>query len=80
MVTLCSATEQASPAMKPVSPVRAPLDRASMATGAFTACDVTLTMRPNLRSIMPSNVALIRARRAPPHHLPAQAALSRERH
>jgi hypothetical protein len=61
IVTLCSAVERANPATKPVRPVRAPFDNASIATGAFTACDVTLTMRPNFRAIMPSSVALIRA-------------------
>ena len=30
-----------------------------MSIGAFTAADVMLTMRPNLRSIMPSTVALM---------------------
>jgi len=53
IVTLCSAVERANPATKPVRPVRAPFDNASIATGAFTACDVTLTMRPNFRAIMP---------------------------
>ena len=30
-----------------------------MSIGAFTAAEVMLTMRPNLRAIMPSTVALI---------------------
>ncbi len=45
--------------MKPVRPLRAPLDRPSTSIGAFTAAEVMLTMRPNLRAIMPSTVALI---------------------
>jgi hypothetical protein len=35
------------------------LERPSTSIGAFTAAEVMLTMRPNLRAIMPSTVALI---------------------
>src|SRR5436190_17587210 len=59
MVTLCFAVWRARPAMKPVKPVRAPFDRPSAAIGAFTLVEVMLTMRPNLRAIMPSTVALM---------------------
>jgi len=59
IVTLCMAVLRASPAMKPVSPVRAPFDSPSSAIGIFTALEVMLTMRPNLRSIIGSITALI---------------------
>ena len=59
MVTLLITVLRAMPATKPVRPVRAPLDRPSTSIGAFTAAEVMLTMRPNLRAIMPSTVALI---------------------
>ena len=59
MVTLLLTVLRASPATKPVRPARAPLDRPSISIGAFTAAEVMLTMRPNLRAIMPSTVALI---------------------
>src|SRR5689334_3758405 len=59
IVTLCRTTLRASPATKPVSPERAPFDRPSTSIGAFTALDVMLTMRPNLRSIITSTVALM---------------------
>ena len=59
MVTLCRAMSRATPATKPVRPLRAPFDRASEEMGAFTEIDVMLTMRPKLRSIMPSTVALM---------------------
>jgi hypothetical protein len=45
--------------MKPVRPVRAPLESPSSGIGAFTAPDVMLTMRPNRRAIMPSTTARI---------------------
>ena len=59
MVTLLITVLRAMPATKPVRPARAPLDRPSTSIGAFTAAEVMLTMRPNLRAIMPSTVALI---------------------
>ena len=59
MVTLLITVLRAIPATKPVRPERAPLDRPSTSIGAFTAAEVMLTMRPNLRAIMPSTVALI---------------------
>ena len=54
IVTLCRTVWRASPATKPVRPVRAPLESPSTGIGAFTAPEVMLTMRPNLRAIMPS--------------------------
>src|SRR5262249_61342176 len=48
-----------SPAIEPVSPALAPLERLRISIGAFVAAEVMLTMRPNLRAIMPSTVALI---------------------
>ena len=59
MVTLLITVLRDRPAMKPVRPARAPLERPSISIGAFTAAEVMLTMRPNLRAIMPSTVALI---------------------
>ena len=59
MVTLLMTVLRDSPATKPVRPARAPLDRPRISIGAFTAAEVMLTMRPNLRAIMPSTVALI---------------------
>ena len=59
IVTLCRATSRERPPTKPVSPARAPFDRPSRPTGAFTMWLVMLTIRPNLRSIMPSTVALM---------------------
>ncbi len=59
MVTLCATVWRERPATKPVRPVRAPLDRPSSGIGIFTAPEVMLTMRPNLRAIMPSTVALM---------------------
>ena len=59
MVTPCRATLRARPAMNPVSPLRAPFDSPSCSIGDFTDDDVMLTIRPNLRPIMPSIVALI---------------------
>ena len=58
-MTLWPATLRAMPATNPVRPLRAPLDRPRTSIGAFTAADVMLTMRPNLRAIMPSTVALM---------------------
>ena len=46
MVTFLSATVRATPARKAVSPARAPDDRSRPASGAFTAPEVMLTMRP----------------------------------
>ena len=43
---------RASPATKPVSPLRAPLDRPSISIGAFTEPEVMLTTRPKPRSAM----------------------------
>ena len=59
MVTLLITVLRESPATKPVRPARAPLESPSISIGAFTAAEVMLTMRPNLRDIMPSTVALI---------------------
>src|SRR5579871_4546292 len=59
MVTLLITVLRDRPAMKPVRPARAPLDNPNISIGAFTAAEVMLTMRPNLRAIMPSTVALI---------------------
>ena len=59
MITLCLAICRARPATKPVSPARAPLLMPSSGIGDFTEAEVMLTMRPNLRSIMPSTTALI---------------------
>ena len=59
MVTLLITVLRAMPATKPVRPARAPLESPSTSIGAFTAAEVMLTMRPNLRAIMPSTVALI---------------------
>jgi hypothetical protein len=59
IVTLWATVLRASPATKPVRPERAPLDRPSTSIGALTAPEVMFTMRPNLRAIMPSTVALI---------------------
>ena len=50
---------RATPATKPVRPLRAPLDSPRMSIGAFTELDVMLTMRPKPRAAMPSTVALI---------------------
>src|SRR5947208_3029094 len=60
IVTLWPTVLRASPATKPVSPVRAPFESPRMSMGCFTALDVILTMRPKRRAIMPSTVALIR--------------------
>src|SRR6059036_3944853 len=60
IVTLSATVLRASPATKPVSPVRAPFERPRMSMGCFTALDVMLTMRPKRRAIMPSTVALMR--------------------
>ena len=59
MVTLLITVLREMPATKPVRPARAPLERPRISIGAFTAAEVMLTMRPNLRAIMPSTVALI---------------------
>ena len=59
MVTLCATVLRAMPATKPVRPERAPFERPRISIGAFTELEVMLTMRPNLRAIMPSTVALI---------------------
>jgi len=50
---------RATPATKPVSPLRAPLDSPRISIGAFTELEVMLTMRPKPRAAMPSTVALI---------------------
>src|SRR3984957_7239025 len=59
MVTLLITVLRDRPATKPVRPARAPLDNPKISIGDFTAAEVMLTMRPNLRAIMPSTVALI---------------------
>ena len=50
---------RATPATKPVRPLRAPLLRPSTSIGAFTEPEVILTTRPKPRAAMPSTVALI---------------------
>src|SRR5664279_4307706 len=50
---------RATPATKPVRPLRAPLDRPRTSNGAFTEPDVMLTTRPKPRSAILSTVALI---------------------
>src|SRR3984957_17834892 len=59
IVTLCFATWRARPAQKAVRPARAPLLMPRLGIGDLTEPEVILTMRPNLRSHMPSTVALI---------------------
>jgi hypothetical protein len=54
IVTFAWATSRATPARKPVSPARAPLDRSRPAIGIFTENEVMFTIRPKRRSIMPS--------------------------
>ena len=49
IVTLCGATERATPARNAVSPARAPDDRSRPTSGIFTEPEVMLTMRPNFR-------------------------------
>ena len=60
IVTLCLTVLRARPAINPVNPARAPFDRPKISMGDLTDAEVILTIRPNLRSIMPSTVALIR--------------------
>ena len=48
---------RATPATKPVRPLRAPLDRPRMSIGALTALEVMFTTRPKPRAAMPSTVA-----------------------
>ena len=59
IVTLCATVWRASPATNPARPVRAPFDMPSSGIGLFVAAEVMLTMRPNLRAIIPSTVALM---------------------
>ena len=60
MVTPCDAILlRATPATKPVRPLRAPLDKPNTSIGAFTALEVMLITRPKPRAAMPSTVALI---------------------
>src|SRR6266550_4581494 len=59
IVTLYFATWRARPAQNAVRPARAPLLMPRLAIGDLTEPEVMLTMRPNLRSHMPSTVALI---------------------
>jgi len=59
IVTLWRTVVRDTPAMNPVSPVRAPLERPSSAIGAFTAPEVMFTTRPNFLAIMPSTTARI---------------------
>src|SRR5215468_8776451 len=59
IVTLYLATCRAMPAQKAVRPARAPLLMPRLGIGDFTEPEVMLTMRPNLRSHMPSTTALI---------------------
>src|SRR6476646_10823260 len=49
MVTFLSATVRATPARKAVRPARAPEDKSSPASGAFTEDEVMLMMRPKPR-------------------------------
>ena len=58
-VTPFATTLLAKPATKPVSPLRAPLDKPKPSTGDFTALEVMFTIRPNPRNIMPSTVCFI---------------------
>ena len=60
MVTPCAASfVRARPATKPVSPLRAPLDRPSTSIGALTELEVMLTMRPKPRAAMASTERLM---------------------
>src|SRR5712691_5103193 len=59
IVTLYLATWRARPAQNAVRPARAPLLMPKFGIGDFTEAEVMLTMRPNLRSHMPSTTALI---------------------
>src|SRR5438132_612151 len=59
MVTPLTIVFRDRPATKPVRPARAPLERPRISIGERTAADVMLTIRPHLRAIMPSTVALI---------------------
>ena len=59
IVTLCFTICRDRPATKPVRPARAPFDMPRIGIGDFTEAEVMFTMRPNLREIMPSTVALI---------------------
>jgi len=59
IATLCFATWRESPATNAVRPARAPLERPRSGSGIFTARDVTFTMRPKRRAIMPSTTARI---------------------
>src|ERR1700745_1191942 len=59
IVTLYLATCRAMPAPEAVRQVRAPLLMPRLGIGDLTEPEVMLTMRPNLRSHMPSTVALI---------------------
>ena len=54
MVTLCWATERATPARNAVRPARAPDDRSRPTSGIFTEPEVMLTMRPNFFLIIGS--------------------------
>ena len=58
-MTLCIGVCLDRPAIKPVRPARAPLDKPKIGIGAFTAAEVMLTIRPNCRSIIPSKTDLI---------------------
>src|SRR5882757_10659612 len=59
MVTPCRTVTRATPATKPVRPLRAPLLKPNMSIGAFTELDVMFTIRPKPRFIMPSTDALM---------------------
>src|ERR1700756_3567929 len=59
IVTLYLATCRAIPAQNAVRPARAPLLMPRLAIGDLTEPEVMLTMRPNLRSHIPSTTALI---------------------
>src|SRR5205085_11584544 len=58
IVTLYFATWRARPAQNAVSPARAPFAIPRLGVGDLTDPEVILTMRPNLRSHMPSTVDL----------------------
>src|SRR4029077_16828898 len=59
MVTPWRTGTRATPATKPVRPLRAPLLSPNMSIGAFTELEVMFTMRPKPRFIMPSTDALM---------------------
>ena len=61
MVTLWRTVWRDRPATKPTRPSRALFESGISPCGDFTERELMLTMRPNLRSIMPSTTARIMA-------------------